>query len=72
MKGELKKLDTTPTKPDNDPAKNGLVEKMEDRIVIALGLLAAMLAGGTWLVIARIRARRAFEYRQSGRGKGLD
>jgi hypothetical protein len=45
---------------------------MEDRIVIALGLLAAMLAGGTWLVIARIRARRASEYRQSGRGKNLD
>jgi len=48
------------------------LEKMEDRIVIALGLLAAMIAGATWLVIARIRARRAFEYRQSGRGKNLD
>jgi hypothetical protein len=42
---------------------------MEDRVIIALGLLAGMVVIGTWLVVSRIRAKRAFEYRQSGRGK---
>ena len=44
---------------------------MEDRIIIALGLLAGMVVIGTWLIVSRIRAKRAFEYRQSGRGKHI-
>jgi hypothetical protein len=45
---------------------------MEDRELIALGLVAVMLIVGVFLVVRRISAKRAFEYRQSGRGKSLD
>lgn len=42
---------------------------MEDRVIVALGVLAAMMATGAWMLVRRISAKRAFEYRQSGRGK---
>jgi hypothetical protein len=43
---------------------------MEDRELIALGLVALMLIIGAFLIARRMSAKRAFEYRQSGRGKG--
>jgi hypothetical protein len=43
---------------------------MEDRELIALGLVALMLIVGAFLIARRMSAKRAFEYRQSGRGKG--
>ncbi len=45
---------------------------MENRELIALGLVAVMLIIGAFLVARRISAKRAFEYRQSGRGKTLN
>lgn len=45
---------------------------MEDRELIALGLVAVMVIVGAFLVARRISAKRAFEYRQSGRGKTLN
>jgi hypothetical protein len=45
---------------------------MEDRELIALGLVALMLIIGAFLIARRISAKRAFEYRQSGRGKTLN
>ncbi len=43
---------------------------MEDRVAIALGVIALMLLIGGWLVVRKINEKRTFEYRQSGRGKG--
>jgi hypothetical protein len=43
---------------------------MEDRVLVALAVLAAMVAVAVWLLVRKISAKRAFEYRQSGRGKG--
>jgi hypothetical protein len=45
---------------------------MEDRELIALGLVAAMLIIGAFVIVRRVSAKRAFEYRQSGRGKSLN
>lgn len=45
---------------------------MENRIILAIGLIGGMLAIVGWLVISRINAKKAFEYRQSGRGKNSD
>ncbi|HMT41106.1 MAG TPA: hypothetical protein PKC48_08110 [Sphingorhabdus sp.] len=45
---------------------------MEDRELIALGLVAVMLIIGAFLIARRISAKRAFEYRQSGRGKSIN
>lgn len=39
---------------------------------MALGLLGGMLTIAVWLVARRISAKKAFEYRQSGRGKNSD
>jgi hypothetical protein len=43
---------------------------MEDRELIAIGLIAVMLVLGAILIARKVSAKRAFEYRQSGRGKG--
>ncbi|MBK9002561.1 MAG: hypothetical protein IPM67_03720 [Sphingomonadales bacterium] len=45
---------------------------MEDRVLVAVALVAAMVAIGAWLLVRRINAKRAFEYRQSGRGKNSE
>lgn len=45
---------------------------MEDRVLVAVVLVVAMAAMGAWLLVRKINAKRAFEYRQSGRGKSLD
>ncbi|WP_181883517.1 hypothetical protein [Sphingorhabdus pulchriflava] len=45
---------------------------MEERELIALGLVAVMLIIGAFLIARRISAKRAFEYRQSGRGKSIN
>lgn len=45
---------------------------MEDREMLAIGLLAALLAAAIWFIVRRMNAKRAFEYRQSGRGKNSD
>ncbi len=45
---------------------------MENRELLAFGLLAAMLAVSVWVLVRRMNAKRAFEYRQSGRGKNTD
>lgn len=45
---------------------------MEDRIILAFALIGGMLAIAGWLIISRISAKKAFEHRQSGRGKNSD
>lgn len=45
---------------------------MENRELLAFGLLAAMLVVSVWVFVRRMNAKRAFEYRQSGRGKNTD
>ncbi|MGL5837380.1 MAG: hypothetical protein ACRCY3_02655 [Sphingorhabdus sp.] len=42
---------------------------MEARILAALVLIAMMIVGGGWFILRKIGEKRAFEYRQSGRGK---
>jgi flagellar biogenesis protein FliO len=42
---------------------------MENRILLALGILAAMVVVMGWLLLRKINQKRAFERRQSGRGK---
>jgi high-affinity Fe2+/Pb2+ permease len=45
---------------------------MEDRVLVAIAIVAAMLASGGFLLLRRAQAKRAFEYRQSGRGKSKE
>jgi hypothetical protein len=45
---------------------------MENRELVAFGLLAIVLGIALWVAYRKISAKRAFEYRQSGRGKHAD
>lgn len=44
---------------------------MEDRVLLALVLILALLAGGGWVVVRQMSKRRNFKIRQSGRGKSV-
>jgi hypothetical protein len=45
---------------------------MEDRIIWASILLAAMIVIAAWLIISKMAERRRFKERQMGRGKGQE
>jgi hypothetical protein len=44
---------------------------MEDRVPMALALIAIMALGFGWLVIRYFAKRRAFKNRQAGRDKSM-